>query len=380
MDQGIHLLETKSMVDNRKILLLGPNTSISLDGRLFFTGANYYYVLAIIGVLGHWQPLIITGIFIIIEFIFYLFFILLLKKIFTATFAITAFLFISLSPYLVIHSRFFWNPHLLIPLSILTLYFLLQFLHQKHYRYLFYAAFFWGFAFACHYSAILWAVIFLFVLIKSHHIHNIKSYLLIGLGLILGNLPLILFEVRHSFYNLKTIIYIFTHSPRAGDFTSHYVVFPFLIFSLYFILYLYRKYQLANFLLIILFSLLTIIQLKIFNYYQPLDVIPGWDYSTQNHVADLIAQNCPANFNIAATIQGDTRFYDLRYLLDIKNCYSEGVEDYPTSQKLFLVAPVNRPPETETVWEVSSFKPFIIKQKISLNDHLYFYELEKSVK
>ena len=112
--------------------------------------------------------------------------------------------------------------------------------------------------------------------------------------------------------------------------------------------------------------------------FYPLDVIKGWDYPQQRQVTDLILKNgCPQNFNVAATIQGDTRFYDLRYLLKLKNCQPLPVEAYPQAQKLFLVAPPDRPPESETVWEVAAFKPFIIKQKVAINDQILFFELQK---
>ncbi len=336
LDQGVHLLETKQMVDDRQLRLVGPMvTSKSFDGRNFFIGANYYYVLALIGLVSSWNPFVITSIFIIIEFLFYLIFVLFIKKTTNSFLALISFLIISLSPYLVIHSRFFWNPHLLIPLSILCLISLIFFSSHQKIKSLILASFLWGFAFSCHYSGIFWGIFFLYFLIKSKNILNFKLYFLIVLGFFLGDLPFFLFEFRHQFYNLTTMFYIFTHSSQSGELTSHYFIFPLLIFLLYFSLIYFSKiknHRLKITLPIILFSFLTLIQLKIFFNYQPLDAIPGWDYSTQNQVADIISLNCPKNFNIAATIQGDTRFYDLRYLLNLRNCNPNSVEDYPDSE------------------------------------------------
>jgi len=365
------------MIENHKILLIGPAASKSFTGRYFYTGANYYYLLATIGILSRWQPLIITGVFIIIEFIFYIFFTLFLKKLFSTSYALSVFLFTAVSPYLVIHSRFFWNPHLLIPISILTLFFLIKYYQNKLFRHLFYAGVLWGFAFACHYTAVFWLAIFLFTLFKTKQFSNIKSHLLIISGFFLGNLPLIIFELRHGFYNLKTMIYIFTHSSQALDLTSHYFVFSLLIFSLFGILLIFQRYKLAYLHLLTVFSLLILVQIKIFHFYQPLGAISGWDYSTQNAVADFISKDCPQNFNVAATMQGDTRFYDLRYLLNLKHCPPQVVDAYPASQKLFLVSPISRIPQSETVWEVSAFKPFKIKNLYLLNNYLILYDLEK---
>lgn len=378
LDQGLHLLETKTMVDNRKIQLIGPMvTSKSLDGRNFFIGANYYYVLVIVGYFCGWQPLPITAVFVVIEFIFYLFFISWLQKKFGKEISLLTFLFIAVSPYLVIHSRFFWNPHLLIPLSILSIYFFDRFLTTNRNINIFISGFFWGFAFACHYTAAFWIIPFVVFFIRQRKIFKLKYLILLVAGFVLGDLPFIVFEFRHSFYNTKTMFYIFTNTTQAGDLTSHYFVFSLMIFILFAFLWFMKSKKYKFYVITSLYFVLTIIQLIVFKNYRPLDAIPGWDFKTQNRVADMIAKNCPKNFNVAATMQGDTRFYDLRYLLNIRKCNPEGVEDYPKSKILYFLAPTDRLPDKESVWEVTSMKPFKVDQKVIINDYLVFYEISR---
>lgn len=382
LDQGIHLLETKKMFDTKKISLVGPMvTSKSFMGRNFFVGANYYYVLGIIGIVGNWNPLLITIFFIFIEYFFYLLFTLFLKQKFNLNWAFLVFIFIATSPYLIIHSRFFWNPHLLIPLSILILLFAEKYLNKKKQKHLFLLAFCWGFGFACHYSAVFWGIFFVYLLIKSKQYLKVKPYLTIFFGFILGNLPFFIFEVRHGFYNIKTIFLVFLNSPNGGDLTSHYFVFPLLIFGLYGFLFFINKIKnkkRASLLLVVTFGLVLWLQINVLTSYAPLDMIEGWGYLEQNKVVNLIVKNgCPNNFNIAATVQGDTRAYDLRYLLDLKKCEPMGVEEYLNTETLFLVAPIERKPETEKVWEVSSLGKFKINRQEKITEKIVFYELEK---
>jgi len=382
LDQGVHLLETKNMFDDRKIRLVGPmSLSKSFDNRYLYIGANYYYVLGIIGLVSQWNPLIITIIFSLIEFIFYLFFVFFLERKFNLFWSLLIFGFIAVSPYLVIHSRFFWNPHLLIPLSILVLFLSEKYFLKKEAKYLFLMAFFWGFAFACHYSAVFWGLFFIWILFKSKQFKKIKTYLIIILGFLLGDLPWFIFEIRHNFYNTKTLFYIFTKSSSGSEMTSHYFVFPLLIFIVWFFLLVLSKLKnktQTNFVLIIVLILGFLVQNKIFKNYAPLDKISGWNYVDQQKVVDLIVKDgCPKNFEVAATVQGDTRAYDLRYLLNLKNCEPMGVEEYPKAEKLFLIAPANRPLETETVWEVTSLGKFKINKQEKLNSEVVFYELEK---
>lgn len=382
MDQGVHLIETKSMWDLKKISLVGPMvTSKTFMGRQFFIGANYYYVLGIIGLIGKWDPLTITKIFIVLELGFYLFVIFFFKRKFGQTWSLLIFLFICLSPYLIGHSRFFWNPHLLIPLSILILYFGDKYLFKKQIKYIFLTAFFWGFGIACHYSAVFWGIFFVYLLVKSKQYLKIQTYLAIFWGVMLGDLPFFVFEIRHGFYNIKTLFFVVLNSNSRNEMTSHYFIFPLLVFGIYLsLIYIYKikNKKSAGLLIVVTLGAILWLQMNVFVSYAPLDVIEGWNYKEQQIVADLITKNgCPKNFEVATTIQGDTRAYDLRYLLNLKKCEPMGVEEYPRAERLFLVAPVDRPPETETVWEVSSLGKFKINRQEKITEKIVFWELEK---
>jgi hypothetical protein len=109
-----------------------------------------------------------------------------------------------------------------------------------------------------------------------------------------------------------------------------------------------------------------------------LSSIPGWRFPDQLKVLSIIlSDGCPKNYNIATTISGDTRTYDLRSLLTTHHCPPNSVDNYPESSTIFLIAPPTRPPSSESVWEVSSFKPFKITQQQTINNHVIFYRLDK---
>lgn len=382
LDQGVHLLETKTMIDEKKIKLVGPMvTSKSIDGRNFFIGANYYYVLGLVGLVSNWDPLTITAILVIVEYIFYLVFVWILGRKFGQVEALSIFIFIAISPYLVIHSRFFWNPHLLIPLAIATWVMSEKYFEKKNKKYLFLMAFLWGFAFSCHYTGVFWGIFFIYVMFKANLWKDIKAYLIIILGFILGDLPWLVFEFRHNFYNIKTLFYIFSHSSQGGDLTSHYFIFPLLIWGILGLLVGLDKIKnkrKSKIILAVILGLATLLQVKIFRNYLSINAISGWSYPDQKKAVEMMIINgCPQDFEVAATVQGDTRAYDLRYLLNLKNCEPMGVEEYSSAKTLFLIAPKDRRPETETVWEVTSLGKFKIKREEDLNKEVKFYELEK---
>jgi hypothetical protein len=373
-DQGFFLLESKSTIESPRIRLLGPVTSKTYQGRGFFVGSGYYYLLGIVGKIFNWDPLLITGFFTFLDFIFYLFFIIFLHRKFGAFWSLLVFLSISVSPYLIGHSLFFWNPHLLVPLSIAVLHFLDKFFRTKKYLFLSIAAVCWGFAFSCHYSPIFWLPIFIYYIYKSDLSKKFITWFLLIIFVIIGDLPFFIFEIRHQFYNLRTFFFIYSHSSNNFGFTSHYFVFPLLIFIIYFSLSKMPKY-----LFLIILLTVTLYQFVFFRQNSSFGYIPDWRFPDQLKALNLIlADGCPQNYNIATTISGDTRSYDLRSLLTIKKCPPLPVEIYPQASTVYLIAPPSRPPQTETVWEISSFKPFTVKSMVKLNDNVILYHLEKT--
>lgn len=378
-DQGLHLLESYQMVENRKIRLLGPVVSSkSFDNRNFFIGGSYYYALAALGLATDWNPLGMTILYGIIEFIFILAFIFWLKNKFNSVIAITTFLFISCSNYLISHSRFYWNPHFLVPFGILEVYFLDRFITSKKIIWLFMSSFIWGVAFSFHYASILWLFIYLFILLKKNLLTHIYLYPLVTIGFILGDLPFFISEFIHNFYNFKTILFVYSHSSDSSQLYSHYFIYPFLIFILYiFAWYLHRQWQNITFRIIIPVLLFFLMSLA-----PPVDELSSikyWRYPDQIKVLNIILSgSCPKNYNIASTISGDTRTYDLRSLLTVKGCPPLSVEQYPQASTIFLLAYPDRPPETETVWEISSYQPFKVKSKIAVNNNLFLYQLTKT--
>ncbi|MFA5828016.1 MAG: glycosyltransferase family 39 protein [Candidatus Shapirobacteria bacterium] len=378
LDQGIHLLETYQMVTSKKISLIGPMvTSKSRDGRNFYIGGNYYYALAILGIVSEWDPVKITAFYNFIELTFIIFFIFWLRSRFNPNSAIIIFVFLTSFCYLITHSRFFWNPHFLIPLGILVTYFIDQFYQRQQNIFLLLAAITLGNAVSFHYSALVWTIpiVAFIIFTKSKSIWQIPLFLL---GTTVGALPIIIFELRHNFYNIRTIFFIFTHFEENRGLTPHYFVYPTLIFILWFFAYFQNKFKVKKYFIIASTFFLFLIGLLI-PPVSPLDNLSGWDYPSQKRVVDIITKNiCPENYNIASTVGGDTRSYDIRYLLTIRHCPPKEVETYSDNQTLFLVAPPDRPPETEKVWEVSSFKPFKVTNQQEINNQIILYRLDKT--
>lgn len=382
LDQGLHLMESREMWESQKIRLIGPMVSSkTFMDKGFFIGPYYYYILTALGLIFNWNPLNISLFLMIIEFAFIVYFVNWLKIKFGVIEALTVFGIMATSSYLIIHSRFIWNPHFLLPLGILAAISLSNYFKSHQIRYLFLFSLIWGIAFSFHYSAILAAIPLLFIFIKQKIFFK-KEILFIPIFFIIGNTPYILFEIRHNFYNIKTLFWVMTNSVSSSKLEPHYLIYPFIIFFLIFIAWLINKIKSNKFKIATgttILTLLFLVQFISIHDYIPLGHPTGWTYPLQlSAVNEILKNGCPQNYNIASTISGDTRSYDLRFLLISKGCKPMNVEQYPDAEKLYLVARSDRPPETETVWEVKSLGKINIIKKTELGPNLFLYEIIKN--
>ena len=380
LDQGLHLLESWEMVQNRDIRLIGPMVSSKtfLD-RGFFIGPQYYYVLSFLGILTNWNPISIDLFLLFLEFGFILYFIYWIVKKFGKIEALTVFSLFTFSKFFIIHSRFFWNPHFLLPLGILAIIALYNYINRKEIKYLALFSFFWGIAFGFHYAAVLWGIPLLIILIKNKIFLNKNTFIVLPLFIILGDLPWFVFELRNNFYNVKTIWWAMSQSTDGGKIEPHYLVFPLIIFVMYWLVLVISKIRINKMLFEILIIIISsLLQIYLIKQSMPYGHPKGWNYIIEKETIKKILNNgCPNNFNVASTVSGDTRSYDLRFLLIRNKCKPMDVDKYPEAKTLFLVAPTKRRPENESVWEVSSMGKFKIKREETLNETIKFYELEK---
>ena len=360
LDQGLHLLESFEMVKSKKIRLIGPMVSSkTFMDRGFFIGPQYYYVLAGLGMLTGWNPIRISIVLLLMELAFVLYFVYWLYRKYGPVESLMVLALITFSKYLIIHSRFFWNPHFLIPLSILAVISLDKYLQTKKIYYLAVVGFLWGLSFSFHYSAALWVIPLFLVLLKNDRLWKWEN-LVIVLFFLIGDLPWFLFEFRHNFYNIKTLIWVGLNSSTSGKMELHYFIQPLMVFLLVGLVSLFSKIKKYKIVLAVGVVLsVSCLQILLIHDYIPLGYPIGWTYPLQKKVVAKILENgCPENYNVASTVSGDTRSYDIRFLLIAHGCPPLGVEDYPITKKLFLVAPASRPAREETVWEVSSLGKF----------------------
>lgn len=166
-----------------------------------------------------------------------------------------------------------------------------------------------------------------------------------------------------------------------GKMLDHYLgaVFPF-VFLLFG--YLFQKSLKSKFKIIIslifafiIFFNLSAYRFKTNNGYGMLD---NWNMKETKKAAKIIANNADENFNIANLLDGDTRAYTYRYLVEIENKKPLGVEEYPQSKTLYVITKINQEQILDyPVWEIYSFLPAKIDKSWPIKEDIKIFKLIK---
>jgi len=388
LDPPLFLHEVKEMVDSRTIRLIGPLVATKvIEGRYFFTGPTFYWLLAILGITLNWNVLLMTAFFAfwwLGTFILIFFW---LKKRFGVLIALIVYALLSFVPFLIPYSRLIWNVNLIPFFGVLLLWFLEKRGEKRIYWWL--AGLSFGLGLSIHYSVGLWFLILFYYLILDFKDKKFcfSNWLLFVLGAVLAEAPILLFELRHNFYNLRTILFqIRYYQPSISyDFsfrTHYYYNLPLVpLVAKGYGLLLEKLKRIFGFKIILFSQIILAIVFLAYSLFGPqgeaLINPKGWYIERQREVSDLIVKDGEKGFEVAATINSDTRALELRWWLRQKGHEPMGVEDYNKTDILYLVAPESRPPEEENVWEVKALRPFKIAKQVDLGDGLIFYKLRR---
>jgi len=389
MDQGKTLLTVYNLWQDKKISLIGPEASIQNKyGQAFFHGPWVYYLPLPALLAFNWQPLVSSYTIIILNLAGLLLVFKPIKKSFGKETALIYSGLLSLTPILVSFSQFIWNPNLLIFTSLMIIFTSLKILDKKEkYNLNFWhllAGFFLGFGLGNHYVfAIMVLSFFIWIVIKKTKLVNIT---LTVMGFLIGFSPLLLFELRHNFYNLNTIISILKNgSSTAFSFPlplHYYLSFlPFLLLLLAYLLKkLFEKQKIITLGLIAVFTVYSVIEIFVkpaTGYTMP----ENWNYKDIEKTSKIILRENKTNYNIANIIQGDTRAYALRYLLTKANNPPLSVENYPNASFLFVISKQKKD-QTEKIptWEVSSFCPCKWEKTWKINEEVFLHLFSQQTK
>jgi len=220
-DEGRDVLVVYEILHG-KLTLLGPTASVGG----FFLGPIYYYFMTPFLWLFNYNPVgpaVMVALFGVAT-------VWLVYKVATAFFnqkvgLISSFLY-AISPIVIAYSRSSWNPNVVPFFSLLSLYFVYKALKQNSKKYFLMCGLLLGIGLQLHYLMLfLITIILIYVLVSELVLRRkdnffkkilgiIKNYFFILVGLIIGWVPFLAFEIRHGFPNIQSI---FNFVLKSGD-------------------------------------------------------------------------------------------------------------------------------------------------------------------
>lgn len=380
-DQGIDLINVWQMIEEKKVSLLGPKTSL---GEVY-NGPLYYYLAAIALIAGKGEPLTVSYMMIgywIMSFvvIYYL-----ARRIggYRGAGLVGVSLF-AFWPRGIEYSRVAFSSFPTPLFASLYLTFIYEFTRRKKDFLMLLAGLMAGLMLQLHYANMVMALaVLVWVGIKKKE-DVLKGIVWWFIGLGIGAAPMILFELRHSFFNSKMAWeYIRGEKRHNGRMQWHYLISFYPVAAMVIDRLwnkLWRIKREAAFLVLIFLFFLEIRgwQLDRTNGFT---MPSGWNYLQVKEAVGIIEEAVTKgkinSFNVASIIDGDTRAHPFRYLLLKDNFKPEAVEAYGVTENLFVVARCNDDVASYPVWEIEAMGKKRINQVSAISSNYCVYHFSR---
>lgn len=369
MDQGESMLRAYEVWQNKKIILVGPTASPVVNGRHFFHGPITYYWLMVMGVLGNWDPVRVAELITLMSLVSMGFLYKAAAEAFDEKIALTTILMWTLLPKAIDFAGLIWNPSLLLILVPPLLYTAISAIKNKKWWQFGIWGILLGWALQCHFQAGL--LVIATIAIGAIKKIKLKNWMWGGVGFLIGYAPLLVFDIRNNFYNVRTIGEWLGSGGSHGLGLQQFYFLEFLpgltiLAAKYF--YRWRWWLTAGIILIMIKSIFMTVRAK--------GMPDGWTYRDLKKTSEIVETKAGQEFNVINLLSGDTQFKPLRYLLTIRNKMPMPTNKY--DKQLWIVKYNDRAmiSDDKTPWELKEAVNKKIAEKWEINKKIELVELE----
>lgn len=382
-EQAISLITSGDYIKNKFSLLGIKNLQrVTSQGHVVFSGALFTYSLVPLQLIFNFAPLPISAYFALLNIATGLALFFVALKIFNSKVAVFSAVIFLFNDYMINHSLFIWIVNYLPILSVAIIYLLYKQKKEDKLRFAFLTGLLVGISFGLEYFYLFTAFL-VFVILMWVSKKRISSALFFIIGTMLGNLPMLIFDIKHDFYHIKVLWQYFldTLNNPGQSLISYYHFLQFwpllaLIGGLAFSL-IYKKSRYLAIILLVLYINLNLSSTKI-SFKEAIGMSKGLNYPKVEAVAEAIANDKPIEFNIATLLDFDSRAYPLRYLIQYRyNLQPLGVEDYPKAKVIYVLANYDYNFNLSKTWEIDSFRPFKVTTLTSIDKQYSVFKLVK---
>jgi hypothetical protein len=386
-DQAHFSTQALEIWEGKKLQLLGPTLSPHLGERRFHLGPHSYYLQLAFLLPANFDPIASSYLFMIFGTLmtFPLFY----GTKWLAGSSEAAYLMViiySFLPLFLIYSRFFWNPNfqlVLLPVLIWLMGLFKKDLSKKVFLILSVSV---GILVQFHYLFffIVIALFFYYFLIKGLHFSYMPLYLL---GIILGFVPIFLYDLNHDFYTFETLRLlienwqIVTNNQQDPNTVYYHYTLSFVFMATLISVAILKKFITQKVIMAVFLGLL-IWDLYLFvpKPTQGYGMSQNWDYLDEVKANQIIEKQHLVNFNLVnfniVNLTYDYPAEVQKYLLKKDHIQIEE-DNYTTNKYLFVITPqidfLNHP-----AYEINSFKPSKIVKNWPIDPTHTLYLLERT--
>ena len=200
------------------------------------------------------------------------------------------------------------------------------------------------------------------------------------LGAVLGNLPMILFDLRHDFYHLRTLFQYFidTLNGKSDAGFAYYYLLP--LWPLGAILggWILSKFNKIIMLALILIYLFINLDSPKISWASPTGMPIGLTVRDLDTAGKIIAEDADGHFNVSEVLDFDKRGYVLRYFIEFKYGKKPLPEtEYENIERLYVLSPKDYNFDKSGVWEIEAGGPYKIDLLSDIGQGYAVYRLEK---
>ena len=381
-DQAVFSIKSQEIFREKSPTLIGPPSSLSFEGREIFQGPAIYYFHLIFLTLGNFNPITASYIFMLFAAVMTIPLYFGVKFLVNKSAAIVIVTLYSLLPFYINYTRFLWNSTYEFVLLTGLIFLMGIFRVRRKAWYFFSIALYTGLLTQFHYQFILIAIgILIFYLLTQERKYYFGAIFITGF--ILGFFPIILFELRHNFYNFRTLVLFSQNLGALSESSNIYMPHYFLTFSLF--LFIFLTYLLRNRInlkvILFLFLFLLVTSLAIYppkpnhGFRMPEDLT----IVELIKISKLITNDVNGDsFNIASNLDGDSRAMPYRYLVEIFGKKPQDVENYNKVDSLYVITrDPARVVQENTLFEIASFQPSVISKVWEIKSDMRLVKLSK---
>lgn len=374
-DQPLFSIKALEIWRSHHVPLIGPPISFIWDGRQIFQGGIIYLMQLFFLLLGGFDPMRSTLMFIIFASIMMVPLWAGVKKLGGEKAAIISGVFYACFPPIVTGTLELTNPYYQLALTPILIWLLAQYVERRNSLWATLLGLGVGILLQFHYQFVLVIALVASYLILKRSRPTLLHWLAIGAGSIAGFSPLIIFELRNNFYNLRTLLLFIEHwdefrQQLGGGFPVQYFLSLMLMGFALVSGYIKRHKVIAT----IVIGVLFVWAIKDF-VVSPIQggILPNWRYQDELKVNQIITSENLTNYNIAMWY--DTKSITQRYLL-MKQNRDFDFENYRTNKYLFVVYS-NDNWLSDGAYELNTFKPSIVRKRWKINEKYNLYLVER---